>query len=201
MLVDRGIIAGNVTDKYRAKNPITRALMGRFLDAVGSLYVRTAATRVLEVGCGEGEMIAALQRRRGADFVGSDISPGILGEARRRYPALPAVAQSATDLAFPARSFDLVIACEVLEHLPDPLAALREIARVSRRHVILSVPCEPLWRALNLARGAYVSDLGNTPGHIQHWSRGRFVRFVAQVLRVTAVRSPLPWTVLAATVE
>lgn len=201
MLVDRGIIAGNVTDKYGAKNPIARLLMRRFLDAVGALYARSAAEQVLEVGCGEGELLAALRRRHAARFVGTDLSPAILDVARARQPALPLAAQSATALAFPARSFDLVIACEVLEHLPDPLAGLRELARVSRRHVIVSVPHEPVWRLLNLARGAYVRALGNTPGHIQHWSRGGFVRFVSQALRVREVRAPLPWTVIAATVD
>lgn len=201
MLVDRGVIAGNVTDKYGAKNPIARLLMRRFLDAVGDLYEGCDAADALEVGCGEGELIAALQQRRAARFVGTDLSPAILDVARQRRPALPLAAQSAAALAFPPRAFDLVIACEVLEHVPDPLAALRELARVSRRHVIVSVPREPLWRALNLARGAYVRDLGNTPGHIQHWSRTGFVRFVSQALRVRAVRSPLPWTVVAATVD
>jgi ubiquinone/menaquinone biosynthesis C-methylase UbiE len=201
MLVDRGVIAGNVTDKYRAKNPLARLLMGRFLDAVGALYERTAAERVLEVGCGEGDLIAALRRRRDAAFVGTDLSPGILEVARQRDGRWPAAAQSAAALGFPSRCFDLVIACEVLEHLPDPLAALHELARVSRRHVLLSVPREPLWRALNVARGAYVRDLGNTPGHVQHWSRGAFLRFISPVLRVREVRSPWPWTVVAATVD
>ena len=80
------------------------------------------------------------------------------------------------------------------------LLQLREIARVSRRHVILSVPNEPLWRVLNMPRGAYLPDLGNTPGHLQHWSRRAFVRFVSQELRIDRVRSTLPWTVVAASV-
>ena len=204
-MVDRGVVAGNVTDKYRAGNPLARLLMDRFLATVTRLYRRAidplgGAATVLEVGCGEGDLCDHLQRSRSARFVGTDLSPRILELARQRYPALPLAAQSATELAFPDGAFDLVIACEVLEHLPDPQRALEEIVRVSRRHVIVSVPREPIWRALNMARGAYLRDLGNTPGHLQHWSRGGFVEFVSRRLDVREVRSPLPWTVIAAEV-
>jgi hypothetical protein len=51
-----------------------------------------------------------------------------------------------------------------------------------------------LWRLLNLARGRYVARLGNTPGHLQHWSTGAFQRLLATELDVRAVRTPLPWT-------
>ena len=203
-IVDRGVVAGNVTDKYGTRNPIARWLTGRFLATVGALYdqvmTRVGDGEVLEVGCGEGELCQVLRRRRAARFFGTDLSPRILEIARGRHPWLPLAAQSATVLGFADARFDLVLACEVLEHLPDPEAGLAEIARVCRRHVILSVPCEPLWRALNLARGAYLRELGNTPGHLQHWSRSSFVRLVSRHLHVEAVRSPLPWTVVAATV-
>ncbi|MCC6752274.1 MAG: class I SAM-dependent methyltransferase [Deltaproteobacteria bacterium] len=200
MIVDRGIVAGNVTDKYHSRNPIARWLMDGFLHCVGSLYDRLEAHTVLEVGCGEGELCAHLSRRRPAEFFGVDYSPAILEEARRRHPWLRLSAQSGSELAFPDKSFDLVVACEVLEHLPDPRLALAEIARVSRRFALLSVPREPLWRALNVARGAYVRDLGNTPGHLQHWSQAAFVRFVSSRMTVREVRAPLPWTALVAEV-
>ena len=59
--------------------------------------------------------------------------------------------------------------------MPDPEATLAEMARVARRHLLVSVPREPLWRGLNMARGAYLRDLGNTPGHVNHWSKRAFV--------------------------
>ena len=88
----------------------------------------------------------------------------------------------------------MVVAAEVLEHLPDPEQGLREMARVGRRHLVLSVPREPVFRSCNLVAGRYVRDLGNTPGHLNHWSRRGFVRFVSQVAEVRAVTSPFPWT-------
>ncbi|MCA9691003.1 MAG: hypothetical protein KC636_15460, partial [Myxococcales bacterium] len=89
--------------------------------------------------------------------------------------------------------------CEVLEHLEDPAAGLAELARVARGHVLLSTPWEPAWRAMNVARGRYLRALGNTPGHIQHFSRRGLLRLAQTRLDVVAVRRPLPWTVLLGT--
>ena len=52
----------------------------------------------------------------------------------------------------------------------EPLS-LAEIRRVTTSHALLSVPREPIWRMLNFLRGKYWSSGGNTPGHLQHWSR------------------------------
>jgi hypothetical protein len=60
----------------------------------------------------------------------------------------------------------------------------------------VSVPREPLWRVLNLARGAYWTQLGNTPGHLNHWSRSAFVRLLLRHGEVVEARSPFPWTML-----
>ena len=73
---------------------------------------------------------------------------------------------------------------------------MAEMARVARRHLLVSVPREPLWRALNVARGAYLRDLGNTPGHVNHWSKRSFAALLARHGEVEQVRSPFPWTML-----
>jgi hypothetical protein len=84
----------------------------------------------------------------------------------------------------------------VLEHVPDPEATLAEMARVARRRLLVSVPREPLWRGLNMARGAYLRDLGNTPGHVNHWSRRGFESLLSRYGTVEEARSPFPWTML-----
>jgi ubiquinone/menaquinone biosynthesis C-methylase UbiE len=94
---------------------------------------------------------------------------------------------------WPDDQFDLVLALEVLEHIDDPGAALAEIARVARRAAIISVPNEPLWRVLNMARGAYLCRFGNTPGHLQHWGASSFRRLVETELEIEDMRRPLPW--------
>nr|WP_256444588.1 methyltransferase domain-containing protein [Aquihabitans sp. G128] len=101
-------------------------------------------------------------------------------------------------LPFEADTFDLVLAIEVLEHVPYPELALSELHRVARRDVVVSVPREPIWSAANLARGKYLKDLGNTPGHINHWSKKGFAELVGRRFDVRAVHSPFPWTMVAA---
>ena len=188
------VVAGNVYDKYGSRNPVARRLVAGFERAMFDLLAATRpVTSVLEVGCGEGHMTAKLARFfPGARVVGSDLSPTIVAEARGRYPGLVFEEQSIYDVG--GEAFDLVVACEVLEHLEDPARALDAIARAARAHLFVSVPREPLWRVLNLARGRYLSRLGNTPGHLQHWSTGAFLRLLESRVEVRAVRAPLPWT-------
>jgi len=96
---------------------------------------------------------------------------------------------------------DLVAAIEVLEHVPEPERTLAEMARVAGSHLLVSVPREPLWRGLNVARGAYVRRLGNSPGHVNHWSRRAFVQLLSGYGEVVEARSPFPWTMLLVTVR
>jgi hypothetical protein len=70
------------------------------------------------------------------------------------------------------------------------------MARCTRGHLLVSVPREPLWRMLNVARGAYVRDLGNTPGHLNHWSKRSFTKLLSRYGEVAERRSPFPWTML-----
>jgi 2-polyprenyl-3-methyl-5-hydroxy-6-metoxy-1,4-benzoquinol methylase len=87
---------------------------------------------------------------------------------------------------------------EVLEHLENPDRGLEELVRVCRGHLVVSVPREPLWRLLNMARLKYLPRLGNTPGHVNHWSTRSFVRWLARQAEVEAVRTPWPWTIVLA---
>ena len=130
--------------------------------------------------------------------VGLDLAdPKLRGEwERRARPNLEFQTADATALPFSDGEFDLAAAIEVLEHVPDPEATLAEMARVARRHLLVSVPREPVWRALNLARGAYVRGLGNTPGHVNHWSKRAFASLLGRFGEIERARSPFPWTML-----
>ena len=151
------------------------------------------------MGCGEGVLTLEWARRLGdRRVVGIDLDdPKLRAEwAARSRPNLEFRAEEATRLSFADDEFDLAAAIEVLEHVPEPEATLAEMARVAGRDLLVSVPREPLWRALNLARGAYVRDLGNTPGHVNHWSKRAFISLLSRYGRVEEVRSPFPWTML-----
>ena len=188
---------GNVYDKYGTSNPLARRLMSGFMRSFDELVERTGATDAHEVGCGEGELAIRLARR-GIRVRGTDAFPQVLEEARSRARALAIeIDFEATPVEEldPARhGAELIVCCEVLEHLDGSRARARGALRLARPWLIASVPREPLWRALNLARLSYVGELGNTPGHLNHWSRRDFVRFLTARFEIVETRSPTPWT-------
>jgi 2-polyprenyl-3-methyl-5-hydroxy-6-metoxy-1,4-benzoquinol methylase len=195
--VSAAATGGNVYDKYGTSNPIARRLMARFLADLDAMVERTGAREVHEVGCGEGELAIRLARR-GLRARGTDAFPQVLQEARRRADAAGVEVDfeaTPAERLEPARhAAELIVCCEVLEHLEDPDRALEVLAGLAKPWLIASVPREPLWRGLNLARLSYVGQFGNTPGHLNHWSRRGFVRFLTSRFEVTEVRSPTPWT-------
>ncbi|MFM7062351.1 MAG: class I SAM-dependent methyltransferase [Actinomycetes bacterium] len=189
---------GNTLDKYATANPVERRMMAGFFAAFDALVDRARPSRVLEVGAGEGEVAGRLRRRFPhlplalLDLPDPDL------QSRWTSAGLPGVVGSGTHLPFPDGAADLVLAIEVLEHVDDPPAVLRELVRASSGYLLVSVPREPVWRVGNMLRGRYLGDLGNTPGHVQHWSRRGFVQEVAAVAEVVEVRAPLPWTMVLA---
>jgi 2-polyprenyl-3-methyl-5-hydroxy-6-metoxy-1,4-benzoquinol methylase len=95
--------------------------------------------RVLEMACGRGGF-SRLLAARGARMFGADFSSTALQIARGKpdvaesQPGVPLqLAQAdAQNLPYATSSFDMIVSCETIEHLPDPAAALREMARVAR---------------------------------------------------------------------
>ena len=190
---------GNTFDKYGSQNPVVRRLMSSFHAALDELWAQAAPSSVLDVGCGEGVLtVEWAERLENGRVVGIDLEDAKLRSewARRERPNLEFRAEEATRLSFADGEFDLAAAIEVLEHVPDPEATLAEMARVASGHLLVSVPREPLWRGLNMARGAYWRDLGNTPGHMNHWSKRGFVSLLSRYGAVEEARSPFPWTML-----
>jgi 2-polyprenyl-3-methyl-5-hydroxy-6-metoxy-1,4-benzoquinol methylase len=194
-----GVVTGNTYDKYGSANPVVRRLMARFQHDLDDLLARADPDSLLDVGCGEGVLVHRwAQRLAPRRVVGIDLEEESIqaGWARRQAANLEYRTMAAENPPFADGEFDLVSAIEVLEHVPDPAGTLKEMTRCARRHLLVSVPREPLWRALNVARGAYLSKLGNTPGHVNHWSRRAFVALLSAHGDVVQVRTPFPWTML-----
>ena len=190
---------GNTYDKYGSSNPIVRRLMAGFESALDELWEQASPDSALDVGCGEGVLTERFAERLGTGRVaGVDLEdPKLRAEwDRRTRPNLEFRSYGGGDLPFRKNDFDIACAIEVLEHVPDPERTLAEMVRVARGHVLVSVPREPLWRALNMVRGSYMRQWGNTPGHVNHWSKPAFMDFVNRHGRIAAVRSPFPWTML-----
>ena len=195
---EKGVVVGNVYDKYGSRNPIVKRLMRGFEGALSELVAQAAPASIHEVGCGEGYWVLRWNRggldARGSDFSGKAIELARLNAAQQGVAAGRFAVRSVYELEPERDGADLVVCCEVLEHLERPEEALRRLQGVVSRHLIVSVPREPTWRLLNLARGKYIGSLGNTPGHLQHWSTRAFTQLVARYFEVVAVRTPLPWT-------
>jgi len=194
--------AGNLYDKYRNTHPVERRLVARFLRDARELAALSGASVAHEVGCGEGEISMMLAQTLGLRVRGSDQSAAVCEEASRRAHdrGLPIsfTACPIEELNPPRDRAELIICCEVIEHLADPAAGVVNLARLADPWALLSVPREPLWRVLNLLRGAYVSAAGNTPGHVNHFGRQAFVDLLSARFQVVALRSPLPWTMVLA---
>jgi SAM-dependent methyltransferase len=190
---------GNTFDKYGSSNPVVRRLMDGFHGTLDELWGRAAPESVLDVGCGEGVLTHEwAERLCDGRIVGIDLDdPKLHAEWNRRTrPNLEFRVEEATSLSFADDEFDLAAAIEVLEHVPEPEATLAEMARVARRRLLVSVPREPLWRGLNMVRGAYWRSAGNTPGHLNHWSKRNFRDLLERYGTVEQARSPFPWTML-----
>jgi 2-polyprenyl-3-methyl-5-hydroxy-6-metoxy-1,4-benzoquinol methylase len=199
-----GTVTGNTYDKYGSTNPVVRRMMENFERTLDELWAKASPASVLDVGCGEGVLTHKWAQRLGdRRVVGIDLEdPVIQAEwAKRTAPNLEYRIMKAQNLPFGDGEFAMASAIEVLEHVPDPEHTVAEMARVARGgHLLVSVPREPLWRAMNMARGAYLKDLGNTPGHLNHWSRRGFVKLLSRHGQVVATRSPFPWTMLLVSV-
>ena len=109
----------------RLTGRITARVADTLLDAAGV----GSGTRVLDVGCGPGVVLAAALAR-GARPSGIDISPGMVAEARRRHPGLEIATADVTDLPFPDGAFGAAVGNFVLNHLPEPERAVAEVHRV-----------------------------------------------------------------------
>ncbi|MBZ9977936.1 class I SAM-dependent methyltransferase [Mesorhizobium sp. BR-1-1-10] len=195
-----GIVIGNTYDKYGTRNPIARRMVQGFEAALSSLVTKVRPATIHEVGCGEGYWVMRWLEQ-GIDARGTDFSAQVIRMAKenargkdvdhRRFAV-----RSIYEVAPEPDSADLIVCCEVMEHLEEPRKALQALERIVRSDLILSVPREPIWRVLNLARGKYISALGNTPGHLQHWSQRGIVALASEFFDVVEVLSPLPWTMM-----
>lgn len=199
-LKENEVVVGNAYDKYAASNPIVRRLMNRFASALSTLVAEAAPETIHEIGCGEGFWVLQWAKT-GFTTKGSDFSKKVIDMAQANAVEVgisPEIfkTRSIYELSKEEDAADLVVCCEVLEHLDNPEKGLRAISGIANPHVILSVPREPVWRLLNVMRGKYLADYGNTPGHIQHWSKRKFIRMLEKHFRILRTETPLPWTMV-----
>lgn len=187
----------NFSKKYTQTNFITRRIIENFYNSIKTLIRDLPIKNALEAACGPGFSTKYLLKiRPDVAWEASDIAPNLVQEAQEKNPDTRIIDESIYKLTRPDASYNLVVALEVLEHIDKPDQALIELERVSSKFCLVSVPREPIWRILNMMRGAYWKNLGNTPEHINHWSAGQFKKLVSPYFKIIAQATPLPWTIL-----
>jgi SAM-dependent methyltransferase len=112
--------------------------MGRYSHRLAAPFADLAGIRTghraLDVGCGPGALTGELVARLGPDAVAAvDPSPGFVAAARERHPDVAVRVAAAEALPFDDRRFDAALAQLVVHFMADPVAGLREMARVTRR--------------------------------------------------------------------
>ena len=182
--------------KYLSENPISRLLIHGYFKTLLAMVstIDAPLQKILDIGCGEG--IVPRQLRTiwpSAVFHGLDINMELLQVARQLVPEFICLVGSIYKLPLTAEGYDLVFCTEVLEHLEVPESALAEITRVGKGYFLFSVPNEPLWRIANMLRCSYWNEWGNSPGHLNHWNAGSFVRFLSKYCKPVSVKRPFPW--------
>ena len=183
------------TAKYRSKNPAQRALIRRFVTQVHRFFdASEPLSAVLEVGCGEGFLLGALSDQHvDKRFVGVDLNQDDLDLLRSKFGRIETHQGSAYDLGFLEGPFDLVMCCEVMEHLEDTDRALEQIVSLGPKRVIITVPHEPWFQLSNLARGKNVARLGNDVGHLNHWGRAGLRSLLEPRFEVIELVGSFPW--------
>lgn len=186
-------------EKYQSKNWIAQKLVSNFMRSILSTVQQAGSMGVHEIGCGEGHILGILARNnfkvRGCDISYQSIEVARLESVKRGFD-IPLQIKSIYDLMTEQDAADTVLCCEVLEHLTDPEEGMKKLISITCKDLIVSVPNEPIWHILNMARGKYLSALGNTPGHYNHWSKKQFMQFVSRHAEIVSVKTPLPWTLI-----
>jgi ubiquinone/menaquinone biosynthesis C-methylase UbiE len=189
----------NFNGKYTEGGFIAKKLVDNYFISVSKLLSKCQTIeKAHEIGAGEG--LSTLRLKSMVPLItASEFVEELVKKAQFNNPQIAVFQESVYDLKYGDDSVDLVFLLEVLEHLDYPEKALQEIKRVTSRYLILGVPREPLWRFLNMCRFKYLRDLGNTPGHLNHWSTQSIVKLIEQEFgSVIAIETPIPWTIILA---
>ncbi|MBA3724091.1 MAG: class I SAM-dependent methyltransferase [Candidatus Levybacteria bacterium] len=186
-------------EKHTNQNPISKFFLENFSKVLIESIQPLKPQSILDVGAGEGFVLEKLRKNKiGKKLEGIEYMDEAIALGKKTNPLVKIRKGDIYKLPYKDNAFELIICTEVMEHLEDPKAALAELKRVTSKHIILSVPNEPLFTIQRFLRGKNMMKLGDHPEHIQHWNSGTFRAFVADQLTIKEVKTPLPWTMVIA---
>lgn len=190
--------------KYENKNKFHQYFLNNFFKNIEELLLKENYKNVLDFATGEGLFLEKLLSTTKISFdnvTGIDLREDAINEAKAKLPKFSFLVQDLLTWDIEPKTFELVIASQVLEHLHEPERFLKKIAELSSKHVLLSVPHEPWFCLMNLIRGRDLKRFGNHPEHINHWSVRNFVKFVEKELKIIKVNKSFPFIIVLAEVD
>ncbi len=202
-ILENNVPVGTWGNKYDTKNPIKKRLLHRFLNAIVQTVasVKDEITTIHEIGCGEGYVTRLIHNTfPKLKIRGTDYAEDIVSIARQESGS-ESIDFGVSDIykLDPQKdSADLVMCCEVMEHLDYPKKALQTIRTLNAKYYLFSVPCEPMWRIMQFFSGNNILSLGNTPGHINHWSPATFGQLISSEFTIVTQKTILPWIIVLA---
>ncbi|HEX3452406.1 MAG TPA: class I SAM-dependent methyltransferase, partial [Solirubrobacteraceae bacterium] len=156
-----------VYSRWRALGAVGKAEHVIALCERAGVWAGGPPSNTLEVGCGDGALLCELHRRGfGGRLAGVEITQAAVEIARSRPEIESVELYDGLRLDAAEGSYELGVVSHVLEHVPDPEALLRELARVCRA-VVVEVPLEANWSARRAGKRAHAAEVG----HVQRLDR------------------------------
>jgi len=195
---------GKLQLKYHTKNYLFKRLVSNFNKKIEEYLnlIPKESKDVLEIGVGEGQIMSICGSIfPNSNLIAADIAVGILEVAKSNLKHLNNIVfqkEDVINMTFEDCSFDLIVCCEVLEHVPDYTSGLHEIFRCLKPggYFLCSVPNEPIWRISNMARCSYLKNWGNTPGHVNNWSTFQMRQLLEKHgFSIMNIGRPFPWSI------
>lgn len=142
----------------------------------------TSGSRVLDLGAGDGYLASLVATHKNAKVTCVDISEVALSKAKAKGLDV-VVADLEKSLPLPAKSFDYVIATEIIEHIVFSEELLLEMKRVASKYIILSIPNSAYWKyRLELLLGSFPRQWAFHPReHLRFWSIGDFMKTLSDL--------------------
>lgn len=182
-------------EKHTSKNPLIRHVMNKYFNDLIKIISEIKPESLLDAGCGEGFVSARIKARLpNVNIEGIDLEDNYLDFAKSNFKNIKLIKASIYDIPKNDDSYDIVLCNEVLEHLDDPHKALRQLFRVSKKYVLVSVPNEPFFRIANILRLKYLKNLGNPPEHLNNWTKNDIIKLLSNYGTLDKSKTSTIWT-------